>query len=406
MTKELLNSSIAWLDFAEDDRRKMMEIVSLFKLRETRDELGLGSIRNTFAEMLFPGTGTMQTRARYFLIVPWVYMRLEKNRVPSSKISERVRQQESWIISTLMKGDTDGVIGRISGPRINRLPSNIYWYGLFRWGIFRHNIGQWQYHRSLDRLYRIKHTSQTTDDGEPLDCNQAVNSHPGIPDPPKNLYQDLTLSLTKMEAEYLQDRVRLNCNGSMLPFLINTGVPLGEVKFAWFHPNSASIPNDVGSILSHARNFSELIYGAALLYNYLLAELDKREELIEAYEPELARWHDMISVRLGDFHQWDQAAFWTLVTKHGRIPAQTQSFVRRWINKLLGGKDLPRIEKDKKARSLVRSREKTLKGGRSRFTSKQHRDLWGGAAGNFQLDFRWWVTKRLVNDIIDGLRVD
>ena len=117
-------------------------------------------------------------------------------------------------------------------------------------------------------------------------------------------------------------------------------------------------------------------------------------------------WHDMVSVRLQDFHEWDQAAFWALVTKHGRIPPPTQSFVRRWINTLLRGKDLPRIEKDKKARSLVRSRERTLKGGRSRFTSKSHRELWGGAAGNFQLDFRWWVTKRLVNDIIDGLGGD
>ncbi len=404
MTEKIISSSLSWLDFAEDDRRKMMEVVSLFKLRETRDELGFGSIRNTFAEMLFPGTGTMQTRARYFLIIPWIYLHLEKNRVPSSKIGERVRQQESWIISTLMKGDTDGVIGRISGPRINRLPSNIYWYGLVRWGIFRHDIGQWQYHRSLDRSYRIRHSGHTTDDGEPLDWNQGVNWDPGIPNPPRSLYEDLTLSLTKKEAEYLQDRVRLHCNGSMLPFLIDSGVPLGDVDFAWFHPNAASIPDDLGSMLSHARNFSELIYGAALLYNYLLAEVDKREELIEAYEPELDRWYDMISVRLRDFQKWDQAAFWTLVTKHGRIPAQTQSFVRRWINTLLGGKDLPRIEKDKKARRLVRSREISLKRGRSRFKSKQHRELWGGAAGNFQLDFRWWVTKRLVNDIIDGLR--
>ncbi len=28
-----LESSISWLDFSEDDRRKMMEVVSLFKLR-------------------------------------------------------------------------------------------------------------------------------------------------------------------------------------------------------------------------------------------------------------------------------------------------------------------------------------------------------------------------------------
>jgi hypothetical protein len=34
------SSSISWLDFSEAERRKMVEIVSLFKERDTRDELG------------------------------------------------------------------------------------------------------------------------------------------------------------------------------------------------------------------------------------------------------------------------------------------------------------------------------------------------------------------------------
>ena len=181
MAQANLKSSISWLDFSEDDRRKMMEVVSLFKLRETRDELGLGSIRNTFADMLFPGTGTMQTRARHFLIAPWIYLRFERNKVPSSKIAERMRQEETRIISILLQGDTDGVIGRISGPRLNRFPSNIYWLGFTRRGIFRHNIGQWQYHRSLDRVYQMNQAHHFTDDGEPLDWGLGANWDPHLP---------------------------------------------------------------------------------------------------------------------------------------------------------------------------------------------------------------------------------
>jgi hypothetical protein len=51
----MLQSSIAWIDFSEQDRRKMMEVVALFKQRDTRDELGLGSIRDAFADLFFPG---------------------------------------------------------------------------------------------------------------------------------------------------------------------------------------------------------------------------------------------------------------------------------------------------------------------------------------------------------------
>ena len=37
----------------------MIEVVSLFKERDTRDELGLGQIRNGFADLFFPGNAIM-----------------------------------------------------------------------------------------------------------------------------------------------------------------------------------------------------------------------------------------------------------------------------------------------------------------------------------------------------------
>ena len=49
----------------------------LFGEHDTRDELGIGSVRDAFADTLFPGTSTITTRARYFLLVPWTYQRLE-----------------------------------------------------------------------------------------------------------------------------------------------------------------------------------------------------------------------------------------------------------------------------------------------------------------------------------------
>ena len=36
------------------------------------DELGIGIIRDAFANYFFPGTSTIQNRAKYFLIVPYV----------------------------------------------------------------------------------------------------------------------------------------------------------------------------------------------------------------------------------------------------------------------------------------------------------------------------------------------
>lgn len=42
----------------------MHRILAQFKERDTRDELGLGSLRDAIADLLFPGTSTIQTRLR------------------------------------------------------------------------------------------------------------------------------------------------------------------------------------------------------------------------------------------------------------------------------------------------------------------------------------------------------
>ena len=402
-----LESSISWLDFSEDDRRKMMEVVSLFKLRETRDELGLGSIRNVFAELLFPGTGTLQTRARYFLFVPWIYTQFEKNRVPSSRLWERLRQEEIRLIRILMAQDeTDGVIGRISGASLTRFPSSIYWFGLRRWGIFQRDISQSQYHRTLDRTYSLQADRHVTDDGEPLDWGLEHKWDPHIPDPPETFPEGATLSLRRVEAEYLREKLRLQCADSMLPFMVDAGIALDQVEYAWMHPAYASFPARLREILDHARFFSEAMYGAALLYNYLLAEMDGRDQLIDVYGEEIEAWREMILIRMKSFLAWDREAFWGLVTAHGRIPIPTRQFVRRWLNLVLADGQVLQIVEAKPARELVRIREMSLKRGRSRFLSERHRELWGGASGSFQLDFRWWVGKRLSSDIILGLRAD
>ena len=43
-------STFTWLDYSEHERRKILDTIELFRERTTRDELGLGSIRDAFAE--------------------------------------------------------------------------------------------------------------------------------------------------------------------------------------------------------------------------------------------------------------------------------------------------------------------------------------------------------------------
>ena len=66
-------STIAWIDSTPEEQRAARELIALFTQTEGRDELGVGQIRDALSDLLFPGTSTLQTRARYFLFVPWCY---------------------------------------------------------------------------------------------------------------------------------------------------------------------------------------------------------------------------------------------------------------------------------------------------------------------------------------------
>ena len=66
-------SLIAWLDSTPEEQKAARELVAMFSDKESRDELGIGPIRDAFSDLLFPGTSVLQTRARYYLFVPWCY---------------------------------------------------------------------------------------------------------------------------------------------------------------------------------------------------------------------------------------------------------------------------------------------------------------------------------------------
>lgn len=143
-------SSFTWIDFAEEDRKRMMEILHLFGEHEIREELGIGTVRDSFSDTLFPGTSTLHTRAKYMLYVPWTFMLLEEKEVASHQIESRSREYETSLINALLNaGEEEGVIGRIARKNLKLLPSYMYWSGLGIWGIRRFGGSLQQYFRSL-----------------------------------------------------------------------------------------------------------------------------------------------------------------------------------------------------------------------------------------------------------------
>ena len=61
---------LGWIDFSKSERNKVLNVLDMLGNQGVLDELGIATIRDGFSDLLFPGTSTIQTRAKYFLIVP------------------------------------------------------------------------------------------------------------------------------------------------------------------------------------------------------------------------------------------------------------------------------------------------------------------------------------------------
>jgi hypothetical protein len=392
-------SVLAWLDHDEAERRRMQEVIELFRERDTVDELGVGSVRDAFSNLLFPGTSVLHSRARYLLFVPWIYHGLERQRVPSNQIAARARRDEIRLIHALIEGgegEGSGVIGAVARERLKQLPSYAYWNGLEILGIRLYHGSNDRYHRSLDGYYRLLRDLPRGEGDEPTD-GLRPNWHPGLPPPPDGLLDATSFELTPGEATYLRERVHASAPSSLLDSLVSRTRPARHVPFPWRHPDVGRLPSELAKSLELARAFSEVMHGASLLYNLMLAEARPLNDRAADYRARLEEWADQVTIPT----EWSWNEFWAVVLlSNPRVPTLTRRFIERWFELASIGRG---IADDRRGRSLISDRERVTKGSQARLHNRRALELWGGSSGTAQLAYRWPIVERIINDILKGV---
>jgi hypothetical protein len=400
-------ATLTWLDHDASDRDRMNRILALFRERDTRDELGVGIIRDLLADELFPGTSTIQTRLRYMLFVPWIYQQLEDGEWGSDDLSREARKREVALVEVLSESDdTDGVFGKRAGGDLKRLPSSVYWAGLGSWQIRRFEGSQEQYNAAIDDIYELRKTRHRVSEmarrrGEGSDSTNGVSAvtwHSKLPAPPPDFPDGASTALTLEEAHFIQDQIITSQPKSLLARIIM--LPLPEVDYPWHHPAIGRFADEHKSLLHHADMLSQAMYGAAILYNLMLAEVRNSTPLVRTRHDDAKQWLESLDWR--SLGEWSLDWVWPLAFKHQQVVSpNTLDFCKRWLGLLLDSRES--IMKDKRARELIRAREMRLKGGRSRFTNPRALDQWSGSAGLFRMNYRWPTVTRFIRDLQDGL---
>ncbi len=400
-------SSLSWLDFAESDRQRAMQVIDLFREKSTVDELGFAPIRDAFADHFFPGTSTIQTRARYFLLVPWIMLRYERRRLSAQERVSKLRMRETRLINALLAGSEDptGIIGREAQASLRRMPSSVYWRGLHLWDIRLFNGSIDQYFRRLSRDTVRPATQVVTDDGEPL-SGGSRNWHPDLPPEPEGLYDAASLSLSATESQFLRDRICASRQGTVLAHLVACASEEVDAKFSWELAIQAMLPQNLRGEIEHARLFALCAWGGPLVYSRLIA-MHKlgSEELVSQLDEALGEWQSQLAAEVRTLGAWDRAAFWALVQRlNPRLSPRTQEFAEQWIAIARRASEGERVWDDERVRTLIVRREGQLKGGRARLLpdNLRARDRWQGDAGGGPMDYRWGSTQIILNDIVRG----
>ncbi|MCA1542436.1 hypothetical protein I6F18_20975 [Bradyrhizobium sp. NBAIM32] len=374
----------------------MRDLIATFREKETRDELGLGAIRDSLADQLFPGTSTIQTRARYFLFVPWIYQDLERRRVPVIEVEKLARRNEIRLITALRTGgEEEGIIGARAGDELERLPSSIYWAGLGRLGIRKFNGSREQYHREFSG-FRLHSSRRLHSEDEETAANLSWSG--SLPEAPSSLLDKCTFEVSKREARYLAERI-WECGSTVFGKLLDEPSEIAG-SFVWETAFAKTLAGPLGKLLSHAQNFSEIMHGAALLYNYMLARSARRMALTDEYGAKFGLWCERIVAARSRYDDWDLPGFWKIAAQsvHSITP-KARLFVDDWIRLTLETKKAARLIDDERSVELIKRRESEVKPNRERLGNARALERWTEASGAGQIDFRWFRVKTIADDI-------
>lgn len=384
--------NLGWVDFSKSDRDMVMSVLRQLIEPGAVDELGIGTIRDGFSNILFPGTSTIQTRAKYFFLIPYICMELERGKaLPPQQFINALEEKELDLIDLLAVNGAEGIIGQRSRKSLRRKPSSIYWSALRTYGFLAEPVTMTEYARLLyarkavaDDQKRLgkrkpKHENDTTDD---TDTGMGTGAFWRVPVVKDNWREDLSIDLTIGEAAFLRERIcsMPETRNSLLALILRENrLDFTEYEdFSDLDALQGLMPPEMLRDYSLARDFSRFIFGAQLRYNIIYSE-GKNEIASELWEEYLI---ERPTVNLNEI--------------------QSRLKPRASVMRFLKAFDSVIDNEDELDELLIR-RERELKGAaRAKLSNKELYPYNDNNVNMAPLDFRLSNVQRIVRDIFEG----
>ena len=413
-------ASIGWIDFSPKDRNRVGSVLDLLRPEGMVDELGLGTIRDSISNQLFPGISTIQTRAKYFFIISYIlrdYQSLpfaQRRTKTTSKFLEEKEYEIMWQLAEKYDYiEGNGVIGisKHKPEKIIRRPSATYWTGLNTYkfidsrGLSTEDFLSKVTNFSLESL--LSKTQPGDDENrDDLDAGYEDIFRIKVPLKPK-WSEKLNLDLDKDEAEFFEDRIiSISKNKLIAELLINERLWqlfISAENFMDFAKKAAAkiiLPKrnhaspNLKDILVLAHDFSELMYGAHIAYNN---QLHQKVFNKNYFEEDWMKWLQNIHTRMLDYQNFDPDKLFALSLNTRET---TVKFVKKWWELTKNNfNDLN--ERD----NQVAFQEAIVKSSKARLKWNKFDDVQEGKwLGLKYFDYRFNPAKIILKDIKTGLQ--
>lgn len=309
---------LGWIDFSKTERSKILSVLDMLSEAGTLDELGVAPIRDGFANIFFPGTTTLQTRAKYFFIVPYILKDSELGRETNpNKVLQTIDQTEKECAQMFLAQNRKerGVVGRVAlqrGSWVKQTPAHIYWTGLKRYGIFvGGNLSLSEYVRAGCAMKAQKSTLKSLgnrNDKVEEDKREQDDRDAGdlfkmqfwkIPTYKPEWKEKLTIDLTPEEAYFLKRQITGNCEGSMLAYILEHDMRqfLACRSFNDLEALTDRFPEQMRKDYRMALEFADFFYAIQTVYNIIVSD-GKNDKANEEYERQKPYWKQIAVLNL------------------------------------------------------------------------------------------------------------
>lgn len=243
-----------WIDFSKQDKSNAVNIINSLEEKGVLDELGFGSIRGAFADTFFPGTSTIQTRAKYFLVVPYIlndYIRtnhkLEKDfnrffNYTQKAIDDNERKTAKRLMANCNgEPQGSGIIGArsIAGNSwVERAPVSIYWNGLRTYKFFRSGNPRFSYVEFISQIYNLEKNRASSESAKNTERDDKNDSDAGnfskksplakLPTYKKGWLNEIDIELTEDEAAFLKDKILSSVGDSIFGIIIAKNIDISK----------------------------------------------------------------------------------------------------------------------------------------------------------------------------------